>query len=184
MHSNISDKIDNNIAKSIVDYYNKTENVLFISNIKNNKNKGNIKLKMNPPHNDIKDNSNNVPSPMQSLFKNENNNNFQFNNSNISANNESNVIANILEINEVNNELCKSINFKNSIYNNKCCSKDSLTIKNDYCQIGDFSFINISKTVIPFLYQYQEYIKQKIEMLVIKYLINCAIILFFWIIRL
>ena len=30
LHSNISDKIDNNIDKSIVDYYNKTENVDYI----------------------------------------------------------------------------------------------------------------------------------------------------------
>jgi nucleoid DNA-binding protein len=57
LHSNISDKIDNNIAKSIVDYYNKTENVDYmkfvahiikdVQNCMNNDNMMNLENKIN-----------------------------------------------------------------------------------------------------------------------------------------
>ena len=122
--------------------------------IKNNK--GKIKLEMNNHNNNNNALNSKSISAMQNLFKNENNNNCQFNTSYISHNNESNVIANILETNDVKNELFKNDSIKDSINNNKYSPKEPLTINNDYCKIGDFSFINISKNVIPFLYQPQQ----------------------------
>ena len=116
--------------------------------IKNNK--GNIKIKKN---NFQKENNanNNILSPIQNIFK-DNNNSYQLEVNNISNNNESNVIANILQTNNVKNEIYKNQDFQNS-RNYRKNSEESLIINNDYGINGDFSYINISENVIPFLYQ-------------------------------
>ena len=113
--------------------------------IKNNK--GNIKIKINNFQNENNGN-NNTLSPMQNIYKDDNNSYLN----NISNNNESNVIANILQTNNVKNEIYKNEDFQNSI-NYRKNSKESLILNNDYSINGDFSFINISENVIPFLYQ-------------------------------
>ena len=78
------------------------------------------------------------------------------NNNNI--NNEENVIANILKTNNVENEYRteekENINHKIKYF--KKNSSSSVVIDNDYKEIGDFSYINISQKVKPFLYKDQK----------------------------
>ena len=69
------------------------------------------------------------------------------------SNNENNVIAKILEANKIKKDSPKNGFFdKNQKMKNKKLSKE-LLLYNEYKQIGDFSFINISKVVAPFLYR-------------------------------
>ena len=82
------------------------------------------------------------------------------NENNTSINEENgNVIANILKTNNVKNEPYgeQEINENVSqIKYNKNYSSKSLYIEDDYIEIGDFNFINISEKVKPFLYKPQK----------------------------
>ena len=74
-------------------------------------------------------------------------------------NNEENVIANILKTNNIQNDLNKikendKIN-TNIKFSNKALST-SINITNDYEEIGDFNYINISEEIKPFLYKPQK----------------------------
>ena len=69
------------------------------------------------------------------------------------SNNETNVIAKILEANKIKKDSPKNdFSDKNQKIKNKKLSKE-FRLYNEYKQIGNFSFINISKVVAPFLYR-------------------------------
>ena len=74
-------------------------------------------------------------------------------------NNEENVIANILKTNNIGNDLKNTkendkIN-TNIKFSNKALST-SINVGNDYKEIGDFNYINISEKIKPFLYKPQK----------------------------
>ena len=106
--------------------------------IQNNKNKNKVtQAKSKFPHDTVEPNKNNT-----------------------SINEENgNVIANILKTNNVKNDPYREqeININNSkIKYNKTNSNISIYIEDDYKEIGDFNFINISGKVKPFLYKPQK----------------------------
>ena len=119
------------------------------SNIIKNK-KGKIKIKINREQNENATNSNTL-SPLQNILNSGNNKNQIENYYNKRS--ESNVIANILETNEIKNDFYNNEELENKERkNNKKFSK----YYNDYIQLGDFSFINLFENVAPFLYKPQQ----------------------------
>ena len=95
--------------------------------------------------------NNNTISPIKDIYNKNETINYQMDNINNISNNESNIIANILETNNVKNDFYKS----DSSTLNRTISNINFLINNDYNKIGDFSFINISEKVVPFLYKPQ-----------------------------
>ena len=75
-------------------------------------------------------------------------------------NNEENVIANILKTNNIQNDDLNNAKENDKIninvkFSNKALST-SINFANDYKEIGDFSYINISEKIKPFLYKSQK----------------------------
>ena len=93
--------------------------------------------------------NNNTVTPIKDIYNNNETINYQLDALNNLSNNESNIIANILETNNVKNDFYKSDDSPMNITN------INFYINSDYNKIGDFSFINISKKVVPFLYKPQ-----------------------------
>ena len=125
---------------------------------KNNVNK-NIKDKTKDQEGNEKKNyilNENNLTPKPNIYPNDNTNS-QFENFNNVSNNENNIIANILETNKIENDIYKVEEYPNkNLKNNKKKSAKNMLIYNEYMQAGDFGFINISETVIPFLYQQKQ----------------------------
>ena len=72
--------------------------------------------------------------------------------------NEENVIANILKTNNIDNEEIQkeeSAKDNNKIKYYKKTSSTSINVNDDYKEKGDFTFINISSKIKPFLYKPQ-----------------------------
>ena len=121
--------------------------------IKNNKEENQVKINNEKNNSSLKKNT---FSTFQNLYPKDNTND-QIENYNNFSNNESNIIANILETNKIKNDLYKDEEFQNkNIKNNRKISTEKMLIYNEYKQPGNFSFINISEKVIPFLYQQKQ----------------------------
>jgi hypothetical protein len=121
--------------------------------IKNNKEENQVKINNEKNNSSLKKNN---FSTFQNLYPKDNTND-QIENYNNFSNNESNIIANILETNKIKNDLYKDEEFQNkNIKNNRKISTEKMLIYNEYKQPGNFSFINISEKVIPFLYQQKQ----------------------------
>jgi len=95
--------------------------------------------------------NNNTMSPIKDIYNNNETINYQLDNINNISNNESNIIANILETNNVKNDFFKS----DDSPMNKTINNINFLKNSDYNKKGDFSFINISEKVVPFLYRPQ-----------------------------
>ena len=95
--------------------------------------------------------NNNTMTPIKDVYNNNETINLQMDNINNLSNNESNIIANILETNNVKNDFYKS----DVSPLNKTINDINFFLNSDYNKKGDFSFINISKKVEPFLYKPQ-----------------------------
>ena len=95
--------------------------------------------------------NNNTMTPIKDVYNNNETINLQMDNINNISNNESNIIANILETNNVKNDFYKS----DVSPLNKTINDINFFLNSDYNKKGDFSFINISKKVEPFLYKPQ-----------------------------
>ena len=128
---------------------NKSDNKKINKNIKSKTTKKEKKPKISPVKNKSLSSKNIIPYDT-SYFndKNQNNNN----------NNEDNVIANILKTNNIESKLYYKEDEKNynKIKYTKKNSSSSININNEFNNIGDFSYINISEKVKPFIYKPQK----------------------------
>ena len=95
--------------------------------------------------------NNNTMTPIKDIYNNNETINYQLDNIKKMSNNESNIIANILETNNVKNDFYRS----DDSPLNKTTNNINFFLNSDYNKIGDFSFINISEKVVPFLYKPQ-----------------------------